>query len=371
MPLISKNVITSKSGVSTTYGFGKFHRCVFIGDSINNGFQPTTQTHIDGWGARVHNYYNFETDGWYSFAMDGASFTNGNLLKTFTDNISKIKDPDSITEVFICAGANDQGSTSSNVRNAAKTFVSTVKSYCKNAKVIYGNLCFHMDSREISANARTIGSVLDSSTDIFDGVVPNLYLSCITVDSFNDKIRLHPNANGLNKIAQCLAQFISTGSCCTDSPITDYTFTPYSGISQIPTTWKIGVINGQTTVNIAYNSTGDTRTVLNFNNTSVSATDGSAGQSFKRIANIPTSCPLFPSITEAPQFYCDALLHYSISSSSGFTFANLGFYVNYDQTIGVYILAYNPSNHEFLTNAKLGQCFLIRPSGSFNTYCGY
>lgn len=358
MPIATSAKIVN-SDDSTTINYSTKHRIVCIGDSMNAGFQPTTSTHIDGWGARVKNFYNFESSSdSYSYGKDGASFNNGEISELIDSNFSKISDPDTITDVIICAGANDFNQNYTPTSVAVNSCVTNVRLKFPNARIVYGNLCFHRDNQTTTQYARQIGAFIESLS-CWDAVIPNLYLSCPSRSLFNDSICLHPNSDGLDAIAKNIAQFLYCGCTSTDINISAYFLTKSSAYSPNYTlAIGCGISNGST---ILY--TQDTPYYLN--NFTLTKSDGSEARGAVDVGTIPDTCPIIPAMYNFASLTSAAIFQ----SGSTFYYGEVGHFIRYDNHL-ILTCFFTDSTNNFLSNVKIDAIYITRQSATFDAYTG-
>lgn len=172
------------------------------------------------------------------FQAGGVGFANtyggANFLSLANDAISALSEvADTITDIFIAGGANDNSYDYNTIYLAKNTVVSTLHNAFPNAKIRIAPVCgsrSHPSRNYLNFNTYRAYTTVEYPCElpILNGTVPML-----TVDCFADGDLIHPNAQGVKEIGYLLGScFINNSQYGEVSNVTNATtFTPASGIT--------------------------------------------------------------------------------------------------------------------------------------------
>lgn len=184
---------------------------IFIGDSYNTTDTPSGGTQIVPWSSLVKTYLGLADSQYYTSGVSGAGWhVTGNKFITQLQNFENtITNKESITDIYVLGGINDNPLEPSDVYNEILTFASYAKTNYPNAMVTIGiiswaeytaskiNLIKKMDYYLSACNQSNIRFISEAYT---------WYHTYNTYQSDG-----HPTSAGSQRIALNLANYIKGG----------------------------------------------------------------------------------------------------------------------------------------------------------------
>lgn len=213
---------------------GKKH-VIFISDSYSGSGRGGYDFGIF---TTFRNRTGFTGENSHLFQAGGVGFANtyggANFLSLANNAITSLSNiADSITDIIIAGGANDNSYSYDDIYSAKNTVVSTLHSTFTKAKIRVAPVCgsrSHPSRNYLNFNTYRAYTTVQYPYElpILNGIVPML-----TVDCFADGDLVHPNAQGVKEIGYLLGSCIVNDSQYGEvSNITNSTtFTPNSGIT--------------------------------------------------------------------------------------------------------------------------------------------
>ena len=189
----------------------KNRKFIFIGDSYGT-YYTKNSVEITPWTTFIKQYLGLDDSRYFMSSKSGSGFCSGtsflSLLSTLGETIS---DKESITDVVVCGGYNDNGFEQSAIEDAIRDFASYVKQTYPNAIFRVGhigwsynyNLCLPLATKTIPAYRNVVR---------YGGVyLNNVEYSNHNYNNYSDSF--HPDTEGQKTIATAIANAILTGSC--------------------------------------------------------------------------------------------------------------------------------------------------------------
>lgn len=203
----------------------KQRKYIFIGDSYCEGYNPDGNT--TGWGDRLKTAMGLSDSNCIVKYQGGTGFyhvSNGKTFSTLLDEAGAEIDKDTITDIVVCGGWNDNSESISNVYNAILAFIAKVRSEYPNAKLYVGMIGASNDSPVKQRLQDTVlysyqYGALANNCNYLNNVEYALSESNLASDG------IHPNADGQVQITIAIKQAIETGSA----------YIPYRFYTQIKT----------------------------------------------------------------------------------------------------------------------------------------
>lgn len=188
-------------------------RIILIGDSysIQNG-------NVTGWFNGIVNLFHRDgiTDV-YTNGAGGAGFAHiGGSLKNFQILLTELYDstpnPETITDIIVCGGANDSSETQSDILNSMLAFNTYSKEHFPNARIYVGMIGF---STNISARISLYGTVLNaySKCAFTNFIYLNNVEKSLHYYPYLLEDGLHPNQDGCNMLSWTIYNAFMNGSC--------------------------------------------------------------------------------------------------------------------------------------------------------------
>lgn len=184
---------------------------IFIGDSYGTG-DSESDGNRKPWTQYVPEFLGLAEEDYYISASNGAGFKHGAIFKNMLSNLANsINDKETITNIVVCGGYNDQYYTRIEIEAAIEEFCTYAKSTFINAKVQIGHIgwssmyqrCWNMVTSSYPAYLKCV----TYGAEYLKGVeYSNHEYSNFTSDNY------HPNENGQIKIAEAICSAIKTGS---------------------------------------------------------------------------------------------------------------------------------------------------------------
>lgn len=186
-------------------------RYILIGDSYGENRTVGGDT-ITGWCENLKNYLVSDGSDCYTNPAGGAAFgyidANHKTFKQLLEEIA-VTDPETISDIIVCGGANEANSTPTDIRNGIKAFSEYAKEHFPNAKIHVGWLAW-----STNANKTTYNSLIEYYRQACINNTDNymVYLSNVeyVLHNYNYLLSdgLHPNNTGTTKIAVAIAESI-------------------------------------------------------------------------------------------------------------------------------------------------------------------
>lgn len=164
-------------------------RTIFIGDSYGAGVTNESEVFITSWIDYMIQKMHLTTGNYYKIATPGAGFirqgtsTNMNFLQSLQAEINNITNKDTIKNIIVCGGYNDNTYQLADIQRAITTFVNYCKTNFPNATVYIGEIAYRYGN-----------SSSDVTTKLnIQNVVYNAYANCTpsSANRTNEYIYLH------------------------------------------------------------------------------------------------------------------------------------------------------------------------------------
>ena len=175
---------------------------IFIGDSYLDGYTPDGG--VDSWGVKLASFMGLDSDKYVISAKGGAGFyteSDGVNFKTLLQGVTAFE-KNSVTNIVVCGGYNDNTQTAANIYNAVTTFLTKAKELYPSALVSVGMVGYNSASPGIRNNLR-YNSLYAYQEAV--GNAPNARYLPLVEYALNNSLMssdgIHPNANGQVQIA--------------------------------------------------------------------------------------------------------------------------------------------------------------------------
>lgn len=175
---------------------------IFIGDSYLDGYTPDGG--VDSWGVKLASFMGLDSDKYVISAKGGAGFysqSDGINFKALLEGVTAFE-KDSVTNIVVCGGYNDNTQTAANIYNAVVTFLTKAKELYPSALVSIGMVGYNSASPGIRNNLR-YNSLYTYQEAV--GNAPNARYLPLVEYALNNSLMssdgVHPNANGQVQIA--------------------------------------------------------------------------------------------------------------------------------------------------------------------------
>ena len=196
----------------------KNNATIMVGDSYGVGI--TAGATITGWCDILKNLMNLSDANYYKFVEGGAGFVKespagNNFLKLLQNNINRITDKNSICNIIVCGGYNDNSASDITCNQYIKAFINYAKQQFPNAKVYVGMIGYsgRLDSDGATIRNNLNNYILRSYQNCIN--YGGLYLSgveCIMHDmEFMSTDNIHPVQIGYDYLARYIFQAYKQG----------------------------------------------------------------------------------------------------------------------------------------------------------------
>lgn len=198
------------------------HRMICIGDSYGFGYTP--DGHVEGWPIKLKRFLNIADGDFYSNCIGSAGFcgTNDqgvNFLTLISTLSGTVTSPETITDIIVAGGYNDQSFTSDDIQNAIRVFLNYCKTIYPIAKVHIGCIAFtfatnYPTNYNIYGKLNTVLTAYQMTPFIANNgrYMNNIEFSLVNKVYMSSDL-IHPNNLGEGFIAMYMAQYIKTGTC--------------------------------------------------------------------------------------------------------------------------------------------------------------
>lgn len=151
----------------------------------------------------ITNYQGFNSSG-CGFIGDGTN----TFLKLLSDNLQKIPEKNTVTDIIVFGGANDQGSVLT-VPQAIGIFTKFAKSYFPNATVYVGCISKNLNPAAIANLNNTI--LAYKTAPIYNtNYINNTEFIMSRYTDFNSDL-VHPTYNGITKMSKYFCEWLLKG----------------------------------------------------------------------------------------------------------------------------------------------------------------
>lgn len=233
---------TIEGEIATLQGqvsFMNSKKVILIGDSYAQGYTQEGQT--TSWQDLFITKTGLTNT--IKKAYGGVGFVNTVDGKNFETLLEEISADNTITDIIVLGGYNDQQANYSTVNTAIASFVSEANSRFPNAKIYIGMCGWSTDSTKLYDLNNILcyyrRSAKNNNCNYLNGIEYSLhaYFSNFSSDGF------HPNQNGQNEIANNLVEAWRNGVAYVSLPYTNITLTFDSNIQIGATGWdSVGCI---------------------------------------------------------------------------------------------------------------------------------
>ena len=190
-------------------------RYIFIGDSYANGVTNSTET-TTSWVDYVVGYLNITN--YNKIAENGCGFyntgENGHNFQTLLASYDEeIQNKDTITDIVLCSGINDNNVTYDNIELGINAFITYAREHYPNAKISFGMISNTKDTSSwgLTTRENLCNNILRNyqyaNVNYLNGVEKILkYYYFISNDN------IHPNQSGYRFLGIGIAQALRNGS---------------------------------------------------------------------------------------------------------------------------------------------------------------
>lgn len=206
-----------KTGLSTASKYTDRSRRTFdfngkticIGDSYGEGYNPDGKN-VTAWPTLIKSYLELTDDNFFANSKGGAGFIAGTTFGTLLTQTNNHFKNEEVTNIIVCGGFNDTGTTETSIVQAIFNFKQTANNLYPNAQIFVGFIgsATDMDRRAILFNPRT---AYCSGTQ-YNGIT---YLSGVENALHSDLMfasdGVHPNTWGEESIAKAISNAILNG----------------------------------------------------------------------------------------------------------------------------------------------------------------
>lgn len=204
----------------------KNKKYIFIGDSYLEGYTPNGI--IENWGIKLANILELNNNQYIIVAYGGSGFTRTDT-KTFSQMINELESDNTVTDIIVCGGYNDQGATYENLLNYMTDFKNISNTKFPNAKISIGHIGWTKNSDTIYPLHVNICNYKKCASKLGLKYLSNVeytlknYFSVFSSDGF------HPNENGQNDLSMSIASAIINNQANIQLPFKNIGFTTNLG----------------------------------------------------------------------------------------------------------------------------------------------
>lgn len=230
---------------------------IFISDSYGN------RTNADG--KRIFTIISeyLSLDNYYFANIGGAAFAHRTVGYSYIELLQSlentVENKNAITDIVVIGGANDTGYPYQDTLNAISTFVSYARQTYANAKITLAHVGLTLDNSSMyNRRMRSIKAWQDAVQYGVGYMYNSEYVLCDTRLVTDDMC--HPNADGVNAIAEQVARGMVSGSCNvvyellnTDIQVSGRLINPTHADMKYTTTWNATMRRVNNTVEIYSN----------------------------------------------------------------------------------------------------------------------
>ena len=206
-------------------------RTIFVGDSYGAGVTNESEVFITSWIDYMIQKMHLTTGNYYKIATPGAGFirqgssTNMNFLQSLQAEINNIINKDTIKNIIVCGGYNDNTYQLSNIQNAITTFVNYCKTQFPNATIYIGCIAYRYGNS--SSDASTKLNIQNAVYNAYANCTPSsenrtndyIYLHGVenilktSVKNYMYENNAHPTEDGQKALANGIYQAFKKGIC--------------------------------------------------------------------------------------------------------------------------------------------------------------
>ena len=204
----------------------KNKKYIFIGDSYLEGYTPNGI--IENWGIKLANILGLNNNQYKIVAYDGSGFTRTDT-KTFSQMLNELESDNTVTDIIVCGGYNDQGATYENLLNYMTDFKNISNTKFPNAKISIGHIGWTKNSNTIYPLFANICNYKKCASKLGLKYLSNVeytlkdYFEVFSSDGF------HPNEKGQNDLSMSIASAIISNQANIQLPFKNIGFTTNLG----------------------------------------------------------------------------------------------------------------------------------------------
>ena len=207
------------------------NKTIFVGDSYAAGVTNSTGVYIDSWVDYMILKMGLTTGNYYKVATPGAGFirkgseSNMNFIESLQAIENTVTSKDTIKNIIVCGGYNDNTYTLVDIQAAITTFVNYCKINYPNATVYIGCIAYRYgnSSNDVTtknniqnvvynAYANCTPSSENRTNDyVYLHGVENILKSC--VKKYMYASNAHPKEDGQKALANGIYQSFMSGNC--------------------------------------------------------------------------------------------------------------------------------------------------------------
>lgn len=208
---------------------------ILIGDSYLEGYTPDGI--IENWGIKLANILELNNNQYKIVAYGGSGFTRTDT-KTFSEMVNELENDIDVTDVIVCGGYNDQGSSYENLLNYMTDFKNKCNNKFPNAKISIGHIGWTKNSDVIYPLHVNMCNYKKCSSNLGLKYLSNVeytlkdYFRIFSSDGF------HPNENGQNELAMSIASAIINNQANIQLPFKNIRFN--CNIGELTTNGNLG-----------------------------------------------------------------------------------------------------------------------------------
>ena len=199
---------------------------VFIGDSYLEGYTPDGI--IENWGIKLANILGLNNNQYKIVAYGGSGFTRTDN-KTFSQMLNELESDNTVTDIIVCGGYNDQGASYTNLLSYMTDFKNISNTKFPNAKISIGHIGWTKNSNTIYTLHVNICNYKKCASKLGLKYLSNVeytlkdYFRVFSSDGF------HPNEDGQNELAMSIASAIISNQANIQLPFKNINFTTNLG----------------------------------------------------------------------------------------------------------------------------------------------
>lgn len=201
---------------------------ILIGDSYLTGYTPNGN--ITNWGIYFQQFLGIANDKIQIVGYNTSGFTRIDV-KTFTQMISELTDDDEVTDIIVCGGYNDIGSSNSSLLSYMTSFKTACASKFPNAKISVGHIGWTTDPANIYPLSLNIAHYKSCCAELGFTYLSNVEYSLKDYFGMFTNDKIHPNATGQVAIAKAITSAVVTGQANIYYDFRNISFTPASNIT--------------------------------------------------------------------------------------------------------------------------------------------
>lgn len=178
-----------------------YKKFILIGDS----YGTNTNSNTTNWCEEFKNNLNISDNNIIINALGGARFDISQTAKTFSQLLNELDSDNSVTDIIVCGGYNDQGVPYNTIKNSIQNFKEIANTKFPNAKISIGFIGATTDYTKLYNLAYACKHYINSCKELNLNYLNNVQFTLKEYNTLMHGDKIHPNDDGAKRLGYNIA----------------------------------------------------------------------------------------------------------------------------------------------------------------------